>query len=934
MRTYQHTAAARVIPAALCLLLFWQIGATQTTLTAGDIAFTGYNSDNPDDFSFVLLKNVTAGTTISFTDKGWKAGGGFRSGESVLTITFSSARVVGEQFRVPAITGVFLDFEGVSAGTSAGANILLAASGDQVFAFQGSEPLDNSPSEQAKFIAALHMNGNWQADGTTDQASALPPGLTPGVNALAISPQVDNARYNCSVTGPTVAALRISLYQPANWLTNDNIRFALPAPCNFLCGLGTDNRPPLLFCPFSMEVFVDDACDYLLKDLRETVFVTDNCGAFQPLVQSPLPGAVISGNAMITMSTQDAFGNTGTCSFQLLVTDTIPPKFADCLNDQTLNAGNGCQVAVPDYTGLISAIDNCDPAPIVSQEPAPGTLINQSSDITITLMDASGNTSKCVFRLNIQDVTAPTVACALDRFAFYAASCSFVVPDYRNLIKYSDNCDRNPVISQSPAPGTVVYQDTQINFTITDAAGNQNFCSLQVLLQDITPPAIQCPVMFTIPKNASCQVVMPDLRSQIILNDACDPSPSLVQIPAAGQVISSLPFVSFLTADAAGNFNFCAVPAIFRDNTPPVLACKPATVMLGVGGTYTLLASDVIASMSDNCGAVSVQSIVPSILTCQQSGLTVPVVVTVRDTDGNTSSCTAQVTVTDATSSPSGWTSSMVGNTAGSAVSRSCDNSFIIYSAGFNFGAADAVQFLHRTLCGNGEIIARVQNVDNGGAAGVMMRETLAPGSKKAALKTRLTNFLFREVRLTTNGNITSQQFPAPTTPRWLRLVRNGSTFTAYHSTNGVNWSVTYTTSISMAQCILIGVYAESINGTTTTAAVFDNVSTVGSTSQLWGMANSTQQTAPEYADMEVYPNPAENEAFVRLGAEFVNAGETLIRLFDTAGQPVWSSAFRPDETHVLRIPLNTLPAGVYVVRADTPSGLRRMAKLVVQPLR
>ncbi|HRF40270.1 MAG TPA: hypothetical protein PK198_15870, partial [Saprospiraceae bacterium] len=104
--------------------------------------------------------------------------------------------------------------------------------------------------------------------------------------------------------------------------------------------------------------------------------------------------------------------------------------------------------------------------------------------------------------------------------------------------------------------------------------------------------------------------------------------------------------------------------------------------MLGVGGTYALLASDVIASMSDNCGTVSVQSIVPSILTCQHSGLTVPVVVTVRDADGNTASCTAQVTVTDATSSPSGWTSSMVGNNAGSAVARSCDNSFILYTSG------------------------------------------------------------------------------------------------------------------------------------------------------------------------------------------------------------------------------------------------------------
>lgn len=934
MRTYQHIAATCIVQVALSMLLFQPPSAAQTTLSAGDIAFTGYNSDNPDDFSFVLLKNVTAGTTISFTDRGWKAAGGFRSGESVMTITFNSARVAGEQFRVPATIGVFLDFDGISAGPSAGANILLSASGDQIFAFQGSEPTDNSPAEQAKFISALHMNGHWQADATDDQTSALPPGLTNGVNALAISPQVDNARYNCSVTGPTVAALRTALYQPSNWLTNDNIRFVLPAPCNFICGLGTDNRPPLVFCPFSMEEFVDDACDYTLKDFRSAVFVSDNCGSVEPLSQSPPPGAVLSGDVMVTMSTQDAFGNKGSCSFQLFVSDTIPPKFDNCIGDQILNAGIACLAHVPDYTGVVTGFDNCDPSPSITQDPAPGTAISQPTEVTILLRDNAGNSTQCTFMLTLRDVSPPVVLCPLDRFAFYSSNCSFVIPDYRNLIKYSDNCDRNPVVTQLPAPGTIVYQDTQIHFTIKDASGNQSVCTFWVYLQDITPPVIQCPSQFIIPRNASCQAVMPDLRNQITLHDACDPAPSLVQIPAAGQTITSLPFISFLTSDAAGNFNFCAVPAIFRDNTPPSLQCKPATVMLGAGGTYTLLATDVIASMSDNCGTVSVQSIIPSTLSCQHSGLTVPVTVTVRDADGNTTSCMAQVTVTDATSSISGWTSSMVGNNAGSAVSRSCDNSFIVYSSGFNFGTADAVQFLHRTLCGNGEIIARIESVTSGGhSAGVMMRETLAPGSKKVSLKTRLSTSLFLDIRQTTNGNASTSLPPAPTIPRWLKIVRNGSIFSGFYSVDGINWNFTFANTISMSQCIHIGVFTESA-GNVTAAAVFTNVSTVGSTSLLWGSPNQIQPIQPANTDFDLFPNPAENEVFVRLGAAFQHSGETLVQLLDATGKPVWKGMIKPDETDVLRIPLNTLPAGMYMVRADADTGQKYMAKLVVQPPR
>jgi len=66
-------------------LLSYSFG--QTTLAAGDIAITGLNStfnttndfvntpqtESNKEFSFVLLKDVTAGTTIYFTDFGWRS---------------------------------------------------------------------------------------------------------------------------------------------------------------------------------------------------------------------------------------------------------------------------------------------------------------------------------------------------------------------------------------------------------------------------------------------------------------------------------------------------------------------------------------------------------------------------------------------------------------------------------------------------------------------------------------------------------------------------------------------------------------------------------------------------------------------------------------------------------------------------------------------
>jgi hypothetical protein len=54
-------------------------GAT-AQLTPGDIAFTGFNADEPDDLAFVALVDIPANTRIYFCDANWN-GTAFPSGE-------------------------------------------------------------------------------------------------------------------------------------------------------------------------------------------------------------------------------------------------------------------------------------------------------------------------------------------------------------------------------------------------------------------------------------------------------------------------------------------------------------------------------------------------------------------------------------------------------------------------------------------------------------------------------------------------------------------------------------------------------------------------------------------------------------------------------------------------------------------------------------
>ena len=65
------------------LLFALLFNAAFAQIVAGDIAFTGVNtSTGTDDFSFIVLKDIPAGTEIRFTDGGWKSAGGFRCNET------------------------------------------------------------------------------------------------------------------------------------------------------------------------------------------------------------------------------------------------------------------------------------------------------------------------------------------------------------------------------------------------------------------------------------------------------------------------------------------------------------------------------------------------------------------------------------------------------------------------------------------------------------------------------------------------------------------------------------------------------------------------------------------------------------------------------------------------------------------------------------
>lgn len=228
----------------LLALNFAFINSNNAQFTLGDIAFTTYNSDGTaKQFSFVLLRNVSPGDSISFTENGWKGdGSGFRTGESTLTLVFSNNYNCGSQIYISDSPFGARDESMSSAGSVTGSGLVLSTGGDQIFAYDPAKI--PSSIDSSGFIAAIQMNGAWDNDATSTNTSALPGVLTNGVNAIAISPEVDNAQYDCStISGNPSPGLDTAINNMNNWNVDNTNNFVAPAPCTISCAAPPCNDP-------------------------------------------------------------------------------------------------------------------------------------------------------------------------------------------------------------------------------------------------------------------------------------------------------------------------------------------------------------------------------------------------------------------------------------------------------------------------------------------------------------------------------------------------------------------------------------------------------------------------------------------------------------------------------------------------------------------
>jgi beta-glucanase (GH16 family) len=208
---------------------------------------------------------------------------------------------------------------------------------------------------------------------------------------------------------------------------------------------------------------------------------------------------------------------------------------------------------------------------------------------------------------------------------------------------------------------------------------------------------------------------------------------------------------------------------------------------------------------------------------------------------------------------PGSWTDADIGvpGLPGSSVFDPASGAWTIAGSGADiWGTSDQFHFASQGFTGDGSLTAQVTSVQNTNPwakAGVMFRDSSDASAAFADVVVTPGNGVAFQWRTTAGGPPTNVNVTGLSAPLWVQLARSGNDFSAYYSTDGVQWTqLGATQTIAMNSTTLAGLAVTAHNNGTLSTATFTHVSLLPAG---WGDTDIGGPGQPGFANYDTASN-------------------------------------------------------------------------------
>ena len=405
-----------------------------------------------------------------------------------------------------------------------------------------------------------------------------------------------------------------------------------------------DVTGPVLTCN-PKNVGIDNLTDCTATVASYGVIANDACGGTTTETYSIPQGSVFNiGTTPVSVTSTDQYGNTSSCTVNVVVTDNVPPSVT--ANNIAVSLVNG--TASINASQIHNSSSDCGGISGMSVSPSVLTCsdVGQKT-VTLSVVDNSGNIGTATATVTVSDTQAPSANCKNITVQLPSnGQVSITASQVDN--NSSDACGiKSRAVSPSSFNGSNVGTNN-VTLTVTDNNNNTATCSATVTVEDNIAPTVTSKNA-TISLNSDGDATL-DPTAVFDAANSSDNSGTVTVSSVSPATfdcshVGTNQTVTVTGTDPSGNTATATASVTIQDTTNPSAHCQTVNLVLDANGQASLSASQVDNGSSDACGIASTV-VSPNAFGANDVGSNT-VTLTVTDNNGNSSTCSIDIMVED-----------------------------------------------------------------------------------------------------------------------------------------------------------------------------------------------------------------------------------------------------------------------------------------------